>query len=120
MIETQNHLCAHTPATPAQRRAARIADATVLAHATFGRDAIAALQGRGHADDACAELRFVLDSAWWLLSPTVRPRAVYWALGYCADMVLSKEIVVPPNMPPAVAMEQLRVALYELRATVSR
>jgi hypothetical protein len=35
-------------------------------------------------------------------------------------MVLSKEIVVPPNMPPAVAMEQLRVALYELRATVSR
>jgi hypothetical protein len=116
MTEQLNHVCAHTPPTAAQRRAALIADATVLANTTFGRDTIAALQGQWHADDECAELRFTLDGTPWLLAATVRPHATYWALGSCANMLIMQQIVVPPGTPVAVAAARLQEALDELRA----
>jgi len=70
MIDELNQVCAQTHPTAAQRRAALIADATVLAHRTFGREAIAALQGQWHADEEQAELRFTYEGhtpAGWLL-----------------------------------------------------
>ncbi len=68
MIDERNLVCAQThTATPAQRRAGLIADATVVANRTFGREAIAAVDGTWHADDETAELRLTYEGHdWWL------------------------------------------------------
>lgn len=116
-----HNVCAQTPATPAQRRAGLIADATVLANRTFGRVAIAALDGDWHADDACAELRFTHEGEdYWLAQDTdVDGDGVVtaWTLGH-VDTMLSSTVVVPAACPPATAAVQLRTALDVLRADV--
>ena len=120
MIETQNDVCAQTqPATPAQRRAGLIADATVLANRAFGRNVIAALDGQWHADDECAELRFTYEGHdWWLAQDTevLGDRMVTaWTLGHVYTME-SSIVVIPAACPPATAAVQLRAALDVLRA----
>ncbi len=118
MMETQNDVCAQTqPATPAQRRAGRIADAMVLANKTFGRDALAALDGTWHADDACAELRFTLNGqACWLAQDRIEWNMA-WVVG-CLDSTVHQGITVPPGTPVAVAAERLREALDDLRRSL--
>ena len=94
-----------------------IADATVLANRTFGREAIAALPRQWHADDECAELRFTMDGqACWLAQDWVRWNTA-WVVG-CIDYSVDHPITVPPGAPVVVAAEWLREALAELRASM--
>lgn len=116
MIKEQSHVCAHTPPTTAQRRAALIADATVAANATFGRDAIAALQGQWHADDECAELRFTYKGRGWRLAPFPGP-AGGWMLGDGASTERSF-IVIEARCGPAEAAAQFQAALHTVWADV--
>ncbi len=114
MIDERNHVCAQTPVTPVQRRAGLIADATVLANKTFGRDAIAALDGTWHADDEVAELRFTYEGHDWWLAPDTEVLGdgvvTAWTLGQ-VDTMKSSSVVIPAACPPATAAVQLRAAL---------
>lgn len=107
--------------TAPQRCAALIADATVLANATFGRAAIAALPKHWHADDECAELRFALDGEdYWLALDTakdVASAATACKLGH-VDTMLSHTTFIPAACPPDTAAVHLRTALDVVRAYV--
>ena len=113
MTQQTDHVCAHTHPTSAQRRAALIADATVLAQRTFGREAIAALPRRWHADDECAELRFAYAGHDCWLAPDEATLGT-WKLGEI-DWNASRLIVVPHACPADVAAVSLRTALDGLR-----
>lgn len=119
MIEELNHVCAHTLPTAAQRRAALIADATVLAHATFGRDAIAALQGWWHADDECAELRFAVNGEQYVLFSDRELSPLGWLVAHPLSMT-EATFMLPFTATPASAAVQLQVALEHVRADVAR
>ena len=102
----------------AWRSAGRMADSTVVANQTFGRAAIAALQGWWYADTDRAELRFRVDGhACWLAQDTAPP-ATTWVVG-CMDPCAKWTFVVPAGMPVAEAAEQLHMAVEPLRAPIS-
>lgn len=115
MIDELNHVCAQTPPTAAQRRAALIADATVLANRTFGREAIAALGGRWEADDKAAGLCFVRGGRTCLL---IR----WWQHRWCVVDVASDcdvDFAVHPDASPGEAAHQLHAALRMLQIAVA-
>ncbi len=114
MINERNHVGAQTHPTAAQRRAARLADATVLANRTFGREAIAALQGQWHADTEGAELRYTLEGQACRLVRDAAWPLVQWRIGQLAGPIY-RIVMIRSDAPPAVAAVQLQVALDELR-----
>lgn len=112
MIDEHNHVGAPTPPTPEQRRAGLIADATVLANTTFGRDVIAALNGHWYPHTDWAEYRFLLDGrACWVAQCS--DRATEWTV-FCADPFEHWTFVVPAGMLVAEAAARLRLALVAL------
>lgn len=119
MIDELNHVCAHTPPTAAQRRAGLIADATVLANKTFGRDAIAALQGTWVADDFYAELEFSVNGEQYVLMVDATPEATYWIVGHPASMTEAPFTVVTTTTPRDAAA-RLKAALATVQADVAR
>ncbi len=105
---------APTPATPAQCRAGLLADATVLANKTFGRDAIAALDGTWHADDQAAALCFNHAGRQCLL--------IYWWKYFWRVVDVASEhdvdFRVHPDATVGEAAHQLHAALRMLDAQI--